>query len=488
MAQNYFDFMERIYKNPELINRLGFVVATAGALLYSFVIASKGMAPGIILIAGLIGIPAFLLLIFRPFIGVVIMISISFFVLGVKRFQPAIPLGIVTDMMIAGLVFSVIYNNIRTRDWSSLKGMVPAVILIYMIYSFASILNPSVTCNLCYIYTIRSMAGYMIVFYIFCYAVQSKKHIVIIIKVWIFLAVLAAVYALKQEYIGFAPFESHWIRADPDRFHLYYQWGHMRIFSFFSDPTAFGIAMGYTLILCVVFLFSNISKYKKLILGILILLITQAMILSGTRTAYLIVPVGAMLFLVLIRNRKIYITCAIAAALIAIVLNAPIHNTHIKRVKSAFTPSDDPSYQVRLENQRFIRPIIQQSAFGSGLGTTGVWGKRFDPDSFLAGFPTDSIYVRIALELGWVGLTIFMIMWVIILKTAVDNYFRIRDPDLKYAVLAMSCVVFSLFVVSYVQQVINQIPTSMLFWAAVAIIHNSRTIDEKIFNVKQVLR
>ena len=40
---------------------------------------------------------------------------------------------------------------------------------------------------------------------------------------------------------------------------------------------------------------------------------------------------------------------------------------------------------------------------GGGLGSTGVWGQRFTPGSFLAMFAPDSGLIRVAVELGWVG-------------------------------------------------------------------------------------
>ncbi|MCP6423416.1 hypothetical protein NL463_29335, partial [Klebsiella pneumoniae] len=58
-------------------------------------------------------------------------------------------------------------------------------------------------------------------------------------------------------------------------------------------------------------------------------------------------------------------------------------------------------------NQKRIQPYILSHPIGGGLGATGVWGVRFAPYSFLANFPPDSGYVRVAVELGWIGLGIF---------------------------------------------------------------------------------
>jgi len=162
------------------------------------------------------------------------------------------------------------------------------------------------------------------------------------------------------------------------------------------------------------------------------------------------------------------------------VINSPfyIHPIFV-RFKSAFKPAQDRSYILRLENQEKIRPWIWKHPFGGGLGATGVWGEKFAPGSFLAGFPPDSGYVRVAVELGWIGLTLYLLLWIVIFKQGIDSYFRIRDPNLKAIVLAMLCVLFSLFVVNYPQDILKQVPTSLLFWVAAAIISRASRIEQE---------
>jgi len=79
---------------------------------------------------------------------------------------------------------------------------------------------------------------------------------------------------------------------------------------------------------------------------------------------------------------------------------------------------------------------------GGGLGATGAWGQRFAPNSYLASFPPDSGYVRVAVELGWIGLFIFCLLMFTILKTGINNYYLIKDPELKTYCFAMTLMVF----------------------------------------------
>ncbi|MFX8581962.1 hypothetical protein ABTM27_21125, partial [Acinetobacter baumannii] len=65
------------------------------------------------------------------------------------------------------------------------------------------------------------------------------------------------------------------------------------------------------------------------------------------------------------------------------------------------------------------------------MGSTGEWGKKFAPNSYLANFPPDSGYVRTTVELGYVGLALFCILMFVIIKTGIDHYYLIKDPELK---------------------------------------------------------
>ena len=92
------------------------------------------------------------------------------------------------------------------------------------------------------------MAGLIILYFVATYAFSSYKIIIKTIKLIIGLALISALYGLKQEFIGFSNAEMTWLYSDPKRLELIFQWSRLRIFSFFSDPTTYGIFMALSLI------------------------------------------------------------------------------------------------------------------------------------------------------------------------------------------------------------------------------------------------
>jgi len=153
-------------------------------------------------------------------------------------------------------------------------------------------------------------------------------------------------------------------------------------------------------------------------------------------------------------------------------------NPVIYRIQSAFRPSEDASVQVRLDNQARVQPFVQSHPIGAGLGSTGAWGKRFTPNSWLASFAHDSLYVRIAVEAGWIGLILYMLLTFVALKQGIFYYFRCRNPEIKTYYLCVTTVVFILALANYPQEAVTLPPTSMIFYVFLAVLVRLKDFDE----------
>ncbi|RZK73354.1 MAG: O-antigen ligase domain-containing protein, partial [Pedobacter sp.] len=178
-------------------------------------------------------------------------------------------------------------------------------------------------------------------------------------------------------------------------------------------------------------------------------------------------------------NYRILTFSLIGVAFLVVLIFIPTSNQNIVRFQSAFKPSDDPSFNLRKANQKRIQPYIQTHPFGGGLGSTEVWGTKFAPNSYLAHFPPDSGYVRVAVELGYVGLFLLCTFMFTIFKTGIRNYYAIKDPELKNYCLAMVLIVFALNIGNYPQESLIQFPLSVYFYLCIAIMQVTRRLDDE---------
>jgi cell division protein FtsW (lipid II flippase) len=118
--------------------------------------------------------------------------------------------------------------------------------------------------------------------------------------------------------------------------------------------------------------------------------------------------------------------------------------------------------------------------FGGGVGHAGVKAKPYTPTAFLANIPTDSWYVQIWAELGITGLILHLaILFFIILK---GSYIilHIRDPELRFKMVALLSGVFGIMVSSYGNGVYGQMPTGLLVYTSMALVFMSQKFDDEL--------
>ncbi|MGB1241765.1 MAG: O-antigen ligase family protein [Chitinophagales bacterium] len=458
---------------------IGYAICSIVGMTLSLIACNIGLKFSIVLLGVIIGIPTVFGCLFNLRFGLVTMIVISFTIQYMKKLTDA-PVGIVLDLLLFVMFFGLFIKQIQERDWSFAKSPISFWILIWVFLNFVQAINPVAESRMAWLYTVRSMAGLILLYFIACYAFKNLQYIKLVFKILISIAVLNALYGFYQEFFGFTSYEIAWLYADKERFQLVFQWGRLRIFSTFGDPTTFSIYTVYMGMFCAIMVFAPFKWWKRLLLMIAAGVLFWVTIYTGTRTAFVLLPAGACFF-VLMTFRKEFILLGFVCLLFGgmLVLKST-SNPIIYRIQSAFKPGEDASMQLRLKNQAFIQPFIHRHPMGAGLGSTGLWGQRFTPDSFLAHFAHDSGLVRIAIELGWIGLIAYCIFLFVILKQATYYYFRVRDPTIKMMYLAIANVLFILTLASYPQEAIVQLPTSIVFYICLAAIVRLKDFDMEI--------
>ncbi|MGY4384244.1 putative inorganic carbon (HCO3(-)) transporter [Pedobacter sp. UYP24] len=455
------------------------LVLSIVAILFVFGISKYGFS--VVLMAGivLVALPLAFCVIVYPKFGILVLLISSYLIMFTSRLGVNFPVGTLMDGLQLLLIIGFCITQKINPNWKILKNYTSLLVLIWVGYNLLQFFNITAESQLAWVYTIRSVAVVMLMYFVFLRQINSIEFIRLIIKVWIGLAFFAALYSFKQEHIGFFRFEEQWLASDPNLSTLYLIMGHWRKFSIFSDPVAFSYNMVTCSILCTVLILNVEKMYMKVILGALVIFFLVNMLYSGTRAAYVLYPAALFLFAILKLNYKVLIFSSIAFLFLVGLIFAPIYTPMIMRFQSAFRPSEDASFNVRKINQKRIQPYIQQHPFGGGLGSTGTWGERFSPDSYLAKFPPDSGYVRVAVETGWFGILLFCTLMFVILANGIRNYYRIHDPELKNYCLAMILVIFALNIGNYPQEAIVQFPHSVYFSLFVALLHVTYYLDRR---------
>lgn len=475
----YWGMVSDFFLKKKLSGIGGFIFLLCCSLFFALFIAKFGLIPGVLFLALIVGLPFVYGITVYPKFGILIFIFLANIIMWVLRMGVKFPLGTLMDAMEVFLILGFFIQQKKKQDWGFIKGPIPLVILIWITFNLIEVINPAAESRLAWVYTIRSVALIMLMYFIFVYNISTKAFLKIILKCWLALVVFGALYGLKQQFFGFAGFEDRFVHSDPNLEQLLFIGGQWRRFSIYSDPVAFSYNMVNGSLLCVGLITGPMKMYKKVILGFCALICLWAMLYSGTRGAFALPPVVMILLVILKFNKQVMIAAIIGAIAMLTLIFMPTSNPTIYRFQTAFKPSDDASFNVRKMNQKRIQPYIQSHPIGGGLGSTGMWGQRFAPNSYLANFPPDSGYVRVAVELGWLGLFIFCCFIFTILRVGIINYFAIKDPELKSYCLAMLLIAFSLHIGNYPQEALVQLPSSVYFYLVTALIVVTKKLDDQ---------
>lgn len=478
------DKLKRWFWVEKFNNPAGIITLLLISLLFGGLIAYKGFVAGALILVVLFAPPVIYGIVAYPMFGISILLITAYLLFFIMRVGINFPLGTIMDGIQALLILGFFIYQRKNPDWTVFRGPISFMILVWIGYNIIEVINPAAESRLAWVYTIRAVALVMLMYFVFMFQIKTVNAIRGIIKMWLCLSIFAAFYAYKQEYIGFTAAEDEWLHSDPNIANLLFIAGRWRKFSIFSDPVAFSYNMVVSSILCIGLLTYVKTIWKKVVLALLIALFFSAMLFSGTRGAYVLLPAAMVLFLILRFSKEVMVGTAIAGVFIVFLIFVPTSNPNIVRFQTAFKPSDDESFKLRTANQKRIQPYIWAHPIGGGLGATGAWGQRFAPNSFLANFPPDSGYVRIAVELGWIGLFLFCLFMFFILREGINNYFLIQNPELKTYCMTMLMIVFAYNIGNYPQEALVQFPSNIYFYVATALINVTRRIDMKEIKLK----
>ena len=426
-----------------------------------------------------VAVPVFTRLMTNKLFGVYLMVAVAFLMNTFLKLIPNLPIGLLMDFCILIMVLTLLYDCYWQNDWKEAFGSpVTWVIAVWSGWHLIEFANPIAASRVAWFYVMRPALGYIMIFFV---AYRHLKDLNEIKKLFFFIVLLtcfSAAWGVIQFVVGYFPFEMRYIIMH-DAVHLVFIQGRWRSFGTMGSPAHFGVIMAYMTVACWLLLGVKFNTGKKFILLITSMLTIAALVFSGARSGFAVLPISLMVVVGLAQNFKLYIASAIAGVGLVIVLITPSDNYHVQRIQSTFKGSEDESFNVREENRAMITPWIMAHPMGGGLGSTGVWGQRFSPGTFLANFPPDSGYVRVAVEMGWIGFLLYLLLWGVILWHSIIGFYALKKrcqhapeeyAERKLMSIAIIAAIVPLTVVETAQDIIGKLPSNMLFWIWIAML------------------
>ena len=442
------------------------VLLTALGILGTYL---GGFKLAAILILAFIALPPVLAVVWKTQIGIYILVTASFFLSVGLRLIPNLPIGMSIDFLILLMLVGKAFRLQHHREWSRLQSPLTVIILIWVIYNLSQIANPWAASRAAFFYVIRPAVGYLMLYFLIWDTVKGTKEVNHIFHYVLFLGWIAAMWGIYQFFFGYFGWEmAHVMRTDT--VHLVFNHGRWRSFGPIGSPAQYGIIMASLACITGNAFFYKKNTWDKTIMAFLFFCFLMAMVYSGTRASFIIIPVFYFVKVIISRNKKLYLTIILGIIGMVILAKVPTNNYQIQRIQSVFKANEDKSYQIRAANRKMITPWILKHPIGGGLGSTGVWGQRFSPGTFLANFPPDSGIIRVAVELGWIGLIIFLLIYLQAFFKGTKGMWQMQNTSHKDKVESIICCLPAWGLVEMGQEVAGVFPMSLVFWVFLAVI------------------
>lgn len=456
------------------------------SLAVTYFIVRNGLASGLMILILTMGI-VLVVCVARDYrLGFYFVFLMGVFMFYVDRVVDiSFPMGTIYDGIIALAFISLFFQ--KQNNWTAFKNPVTIMFAILIVYQILQLLNPSATSTFAWLVSLRNNTSfllYVVAFQMF----SSVKSVKTFTLVWMTTAVIVAIYGIWQKVFGLSDIEMAWMNAHPERLKLYINWGQLRVFSFLSDPSSYGLFIGISALAAMAMAFGPFKPLTRLVWGFVMILLMVSMSYSGTRTALALVAIGVVFYTVIVLHNWRTLIAAAAMVFIGLVLLfGPFYGGTMTRLRSTFRASDDPSMAVRDYKRTRFQDYIQSHPIGGGLNSVGNIGHRYSPGHELAGeWEPDSGYLLTALESGWIGLLIFQGFFFIVMLSGINNFFRMEDPLLKTYMLAYIVPFLALSVAHFTQDAMFTKPMNVIVFATYALVIKLPMLQKKLFAVKMV--
>lgn len=452
-------------------------IGVIAAILVGWLTSVVGFGVPVFLIALSLIIPFLFLVFNQPKAGIVAFIIYGFLLFAMIRGVGNLPFSYAFEPLLIITWLGAMFHNTKHYNWSYGWNDLTILGIFWFILTVAELFNPIGGSLPSWISDARYPLMWLLLIPLCQVILNTQKDLNLFFKLIIGMSVLAALYGIKQLKIGLTPAEEAFLITSPT--HVIF--GKLRVFSFYSDAGQFGASMGHLCVITFILALGPFKKWKKIVLCALAVLFLYCMFISGTRGSLLTLFVGLGVLMVINKNLKIIVlSLAVAFFGFAFLKYTFIgHNIYeIRRMRSALNPND-ASLNVRLVNQQKIASFINRYPFGAGVGAIGFAANSSTKKTYLTTIPTDSYWVKIWASYGIIGLVIWFSMMMYILGKCCGIVWNTHDKGLKYKLTALTAGAAGILFCSYGNEVINNMPSSMIVYISWAFVFLGPKLDRK---------
>ncbi len=479
--------MASIYEQREISPKpftYGLFIAGLCALTYALVF-QKLLIAFIIIGVPIVAI-GFIYSMRYPRLGYALYALLSYYLTALMRYSYHEGLSVFLDILLVYIFLSALFNAWQKGAKLCFSNAINILTIsyvawiLYVLIIFAN--TPTHEENM--IMGIRQwILSTPILYFLSCLLADNPKMLkkgLIILGIFTITAFLKLLY---QKYRWFDAAEMDWlINKGGANTHLIST--GIRYFSIFSDAGNFGANMGMISIIYGIISLNTSSRTFRVFCFCIAIMGVVGMFMSGTRSAIVIPIGGLMLYCLVSKNFKTIITSIMVLALLYVFFaftNIGNDNLFIRRMRTAFRPTEDTSFTVRLENQKTIRQYLSTHPWGAGIKEGIPRTVEIDGQFVNDTIPPDSYYVSIWTQTGYIGLVLYIAIYAaVLIRCCYVVMFKVRNRELRQTLAALLCGVFGIWLNGYAGEGMGMPPNNFLIAAALAFVLNGVYIDRQM--------
>ncbi|MEL6944644.1 MAG: hypothetical protein AAFO82_18460, partial [Bacteroidota bacterium] len=160
----------------QLNSPLGYLLLLVIVAVVAALVALSGLKGGIALFGVLIGIPVLIKCFFDLEFGTLLTLTCSFFITFLRKFSD-IPFGTALDALLLLLLAGLIYRLVKERNFKFATHPISIAIYIWIFYNLLQVINPSAPSIKGWAYAVRSLALWLIIYFVAFHAITSLRFI-----------------------------------------------------------------------------------------------------------------------------------------------------------------------------------------------------------------------------------------------------------------------------------------------------------------------
>jgi O-antigen ligase/polysaccharide polymerase Wzy-like membrane protein len=344
--------------------------------------------------------------------------------------------GPIVDLLLAGLVVSVIVTHIvkeRRQPWWVLPGV--AFVSLYLLITLFEI--PTAATFYIGLRSFRFSDWYMLMLPLLALAGWSLSTYVRISRVLIVLALIFGAYAVLRLIIGPSSAERDFALQGAGTYNIVDN--KLALIGSFGSRHALAFWATCMTPFCLAAALTQPGKWKLAGAAAVALTVTAvfgtevraalpALVASGLTVIILFQASGG------VKGRTV--GKAFTAVLIVVAVGAGLFSMVVgessTRYSAILSPSNDTSYQARIDKWSQAVQDLKGAPFGKGLGTAGLVQELHEgPYLTLGSYGIDNSYLKIAYEQGFPIMVLFILAVIVLLVGIARQAFQIADDTVR---------------------------------------------------------